>query len=174
MIHNDIAINTDRYIVNEILLGNDVIFKELYTSYAPKIRKRAYNFGSYDVEDIIQNTFMKFFENLNSFKFQSSLTSYLYMIALNEIRTKSRSNKKLLKKDSLVLPMCNDIEQLFLDKEEFYLVKEKYDNMDSKYQLPLKLSLQGKCLLDISKELNITVANVKSRVYRARSYLRLK
>jgi len=174
MIHNDTAIDTDRYIVNQILLGNNDVFKDLYTSYAPKIRKRAYNFGSHDVDDIIQNTFMKFFENLDSFKFQSSLTSYLYMIALNEIRTKARSNKKSLKKDLLVFSICNDVEQLFFDKEKLYLVKKKYQNMESKYQLPLKLSLEGKCILDISNELNITISNVKSRVYRARSYLKSK
>lgn len=174
MVHNDIAIDTDQYIVNEILLGNNDIFKELYTSYAPKIRKRAYNFSYHDTEDIIQNTFMKFFESLKSFKFQSSLNSYLYMIALNEIRTKSRSNKKLIKKDCYILPACNSTEQLFFSKEAFNSVKDKFLQLDNKYQVPFQMSLQGKCLSDISKELGISITNTKSRIYRARTYLKPK
>ncbi len=174
MSQNDTAIDTDQHIVNEILNGNNDVFKELYTSYAPKIRKRAYNFSHHDIEDIIQNTFMKFFENLGTFKFQSSLTSYLYMIALNEIRTKSRSNKKNIKKDCYILPACNNTEQLFFGKEAFNSVKDKFQKLDSKYQVPFEMSLQGKCLLDISKELSISIANTKSRVHRARTYLKSK
>ena len=48
-----------------------------------------------DADDVLQNTFIKVFKNINNFKGDSKLYSWLYRIATNEALTHLKRNSKL-------------------------------------------------------------------------------
>ncbi len=77
----------------------DKAFKELVTEYKERlywhIRKIVYLHA--DADDALQNTFIKVFKNIDSFKGDSKLYSWIYRIATNEAIT--LLNKKAKEKN---------------------------------------------------------------------------
>lgn len=67
----------------------NIAFKELVSTYKERlywhIRKIVINHN--DADDVLQNTFIKVFKNISSFKEDSKLYSWMYRIATNEAIT---------------------------------------------------------------------------------------
>jgi RNA polymerase sigma-70 factor (ECF subfamily) len=67
----------------------EVAFRALVSQYKEPlywlIRKIVLNHD--DTDDVLQNTFIKVFKNINSFKSESKLYTWLYRIATNEAIT---------------------------------------------------------------------------------------
>ena len=76
----------------------EVAFKHLISQYKKRlywhIRKIVINHD--DADDVLQNTFIKIFKNINNFKIDSKLYSWMYRIATNESITfiKKRAKEK--------------------------------------------------------------------------------
>ena len=60
-----------------------------------------------EADDIVQDTFVKVWENLESFRFESSLYTWIYRIAVNESLKYLRHKRR-----KLFLPLVNVEEQL--------------------------------------------------------------
>lgn len=75
----------------------DSAFKELLTLYKERlywhIRKIVVSHD--DTDDVLQNTFIKVYKNIHSFKGESKLFSWMYRIATNEALTHLKKNSKL-------------------------------------------------------------------------------
>ncbi|MCL8007738.1 RNA polymerase sigma factor [Gelidibacter japonicus] len=75
----------------------DSAFKELLQLYKERlywhIRKIVVSHD--DTDDILQNTFIKVYKNIHSFKGESKLFSWIYRIATNEAFTHLKRNSKL-------------------------------------------------------------------------------
>ena len=72
--------------------GDSGAFRELYEAYRERIWTLVvYSVGdSHQAQDVLQTVFFKAFRGLRSFKFQSSLFTWIYRIALNECRNYHR------------------------------------------------------------------------------------
>jgi RNA polymerase sigma-70 factor, ECF subfamily len=72
--------------------GDSGAFRELYEAYRERIWTLVvYSVGdSHQAQDVLQTVFFKAFRGLQSFKFQSSLFTWIYRIALNECRNYHR------------------------------------------------------------------------------------
>ena len=80
----------------------DSAFKELLTLYKERlywhIRKIVVSHD--DTDDVLQNSFIKVYKNIHSFKGESKLFSWMYRIATNEAFTHLKRNSKLKSIDS--------------------------------------------------------------------------
>lgn len=65
-----------------------------------------------DTDDVLQNTFIKVFQNLKNFKGESKLYSWMYRIATNEAITfiNSRAKKSGISSEELKNKMINNLE----------------------------------------------------------------
>lgn len=74
----------------------EVAFNELVIKYQERlywhIRKIVLNHD--DTDDVLQNTFIKIWKNIDNFRQESSLYTWLYKIATNESLTFINSNKR--------------------------------------------------------------------------------
>lgn len=89
----------------------DSAFKELITLYKERLYWHIrYILKSHDdTDDVLQNTFIKIYKNIHSFKADSKLFSWMYRIATNESLT-------FIKQRAKQLQMSNqDIKQLAID-----------------------------------------------------------
>lgn len=88
----------DQNIINDLKDENkrDLAFHTLVTTYQERlywhIRKIVMNHD--DTDDVLQNTFMKVWRNIDNFRADSSLYTWLYRIATNESITFLNSKKK--------------------------------------------------------------------------------
>src|SRR3989339_1229020 len=74
--------NSDNDIVKKIQDGNKEYFEILVTRYKAKISGFIYRFGcKEDVEDLLQEVFLKAYKNLKSFDPNWKFQTWLYMIA---------------------------------------------------------------------------------------------
>lgn len=79
--------------------GNkDQAFKELVTQYKERLYWHIRNIvkSHNDTDDALQNTFIKIYKNINNFKGESKLYSWMYRIATNEAITLINKNAKRL------------------------------------------------------------------------------
>ena len=73
-------------------------FKELVTLYKERLYWHIRHIvkSHDDADDVLQNTFIKVFKNINSFKGDSKIYSWMYRIATNEAITHINKNAKRL------------------------------------------------------------------------------
>ena len=85
---------TDKILVEEVLQsGDEAAFRELYRRHTPRLLAfvmRLLARGEADAEDIVQETWIRAFESLDRFEWQSTFSTWLQGIGLNRVRDRIR------------------------------------------------------------------------------------
>ena len=126
-------------------------------------------------KDILQEVFIKAYEQIDKLKDEEKITSWLYSITRNEINNYYRKEQKESKsRENIQFLNIEDDSQL----SEWITMFEKcfphlMDDMPEKYRTPLIMSdLKSKNQQDIADELGISYSGAKSRVQRGRQKLK--
>jgi RNA polymerase sigma-70 factor (ECF subfamily) len=139
-----------------------------------------------DAEDILQNTFLNALTHLANFEGRSSISTWLYRIASNEALMLIRRKKPAFNLEDLQTEDSDDglMPEIFVDwsilpEHELLTGEGKKAIDDAIVKLPeiLRMVFILRDIEDVSiKEtaeiLNLTETNVKTRLLRARMYLR--
>jgi RNA polymerase sigma-70 factor (ECF subfamily) len=75
---------TDTELITMALQGNQSAYTDLYNKYFPIVMRITTRFVSSYAEDLAQETFIKAFTKLGTFKNQSKFSTWLHTIARNE------------------------------------------------------------------------------------------
>lgn len=186
----------DRTMQNEISLekliaGDRAEFARLVDVYSGSIYRLGLKMlgNPRDAEDVLQNTFMNALIHLSSFEGRSSVATWLYRIATNEalMLIRKRKPEVSLEQESEE-GEAESIEDLkpavFADwsglPEDELLSSEGKSILDKTIQgLPENLrivfilrDIEGLSIKETADTLNLTETNVKTRLLRARMYLR--
>jgi len=166
--------------------GDEEAFALLVKKYEAKVFRLAMSLTqNCEVsDDLAQEVFIKAYFSLPKFRFKSEFGTWLYRIAINQIRDHLRKRKSRMKEISLEAMRENLFAQRDeMLREELEQVEEKrrelvhkfLQDLPEKYQIILALrDLQGFSYEKISKTLKISPGTVDSRLYRARKMLRKK
>jgi RNA polymerase sigma-70 factor (ECF subfamily) len=128
-------------------------------------------------EDLVQNIFLKLYDNLNSIRNKSSIPFWLFKTARNEVYTYFRNNKL---KPEYNAKDVNDIEfhSTINIESEFELKEMKELLLDELGKLPqdqkeifIMREYGGLSYKEISSQLEINIDLVKSRLYKTRQKL---
>ena len=96
-----------------------------------------------DANDVLQNTFVKIFQNLKNFKGDSKLFSWIYRIATNETLTfmQQRSKKQGISSDEVQQKTLNNLEtDVWFDGNEIQLKLQKaIATLPNKQQMVFKM-----------------------------------
>lgn len=136
--------------------------------------KRISYFGKEDIEDILQEVFVKVYKNLNDYEDSLKFSSWIYRITRNqtidEIRKRgSRPQTTSLENNDLAkfIKSGSNVEKEFLQKEEMGSLKKAIDKLPQKYREVLVLRfLEEKNyeeIMDIIKRPKGTVASLIRR-----------
>ncbi len=183
----------DASLVRRFITGDESAFTEIVTRYRGKIYGLTFNLlhNAADAEEITQDTFIRAYRGLVRFRGDSSLSTWLYRIALNLARNRywyffRRRRHHWV---SLERPLRDDSEATFADivaapdhdpaqetvvGEFTELVAACMGRLDRRHREILTM----RNVLDLSYEqiarsLGINVGTVKSRIARARENLRI-
>lgn len=180
----------DKKIIEEILAGNTELFKYIIDKYKNKVVNIIYSFcgNNCDYEDIAQTVFIKVFYALNKFKFESSFSTWLYRIVINESITLAKKNKR--KYNFVPLQSNNDDDD---DANIIDFIEAKEDNIENKmlqedtknivHNALLKLKENYRTVItlrdiedfsyeEIANILNISLTQVKIYLFRARTKMK--
>lgn len=167
----------DSGLVQLLQKGNVAAFDSLFEVYSPKLFGFALKYfkNESDAEELVQDVFVKVWENRQALKSDHSFKSYLFTIALNQIR--KYFNKKAASLRYLE-SLQNDTfssEQANTDNFEAALQKLNLiiDQMPARRrEIFIKSKLEGKSSKEVATELNISSGTVDNQVSEAFKFIR--
>ncbi|MBI5623281.1 MAG: sigma-70 family RNA polymerase sigma factor [Elusimicrobia bacterium] len=173
--------------------GDSKAFDQLIRRYEDKIFRLAHSVCAgmpSEAEDVYQETFIKAFEKLKTFKGRSNLGTWLYRIASNLCWQRFRGRKRMPMVPILDLPPDDDNgnlpavqikdwtptpEEAARKKELRETVARAMADLPVDYRLVLTLrDIQELSNEEAAKILKLSVPAVKSRLHRGRMFLRDK
>jgi RNA polymerase sigma-70 factor (ECF subfamily) len=125
-----------------------------------------------DVEDLLQETFIKIHNRLDTVRDEEKLTSWLYQVARNTIIDFYRGRRRI---DPLPDEIPVPPEPLEADPQARLAtgLTELINALPAKYRQALMLTeIQGMKQVDLADRLGLSVSGAKSRVQRGREMLR--
>lgn len=163
---------TDEEIVAKVQGGDKDMYSKIITRYEDKLLRYASYLTGEDsmAQDIVQESFIKAYVNLNGFDKTKKFSSWIYRIVHNEAMSAVDKQKK-------TTPIYKDvdfdsginIEEDFIKEELGMRAKKCLQQMDKIYSEPLALYyLEEKSYLEISDILRIPVGTVGTRINRAK------
>ena len=159
--------------------GNVAAFDSLFEVYSPKLFGFAMKYfkNETDSEELVQEVFIKVWENRFKLKTDLSFKSYLFTIALNQIRkyfNKKASSLRYL--ESLQNDPDFTDNQAILDEDyelAFQHIKLIIEQMPPRRrEIFTKSKLEGKSSKIIAAELNISAGTVDNQVSEALRFIR--
>ena len=82
------VVHSDRAIANRLLKGDEAAFRELFDSFFPKLYRFALarlDGNQDEAKEVVQQTFCKAFERLDSYRGEASLYGWMCQICRNNI-----------------------------------------------------------------------------------------
>ncbi len=173
---------TDEELAAKTQRGDQAAFEVLFKRYEDKILRygKRFLYRYEDVEDAVQDVFVKAYINIQSFTVTRKFSTWLYRIAhntfINVIKKKGREPLSFLDFDTLIqLPVADGkhSEEHFFKAGDQTALLEGLKKLPPKYREPLVLYyLQELDYKEIADVLQIPVSTVGVRLQRAK--VRLK
>lgn len=180
----------EKQLITGLAQADPAALDELIKCYTPKVYHLAKRItkSAEDAEEVCQDVLLRIHHNIGDFKGNSSLSTWIYSIAVNACKMKLRGRKK-----EELLTMEGDLPEL---PEEYYqaaiinqwpekpdqiLLDEELKNRLEKAitELPpdhreilVLRDIEGFSTEEVSKILNLSIPNVKVRLHRSRLLLR--
>ena len=175
----------DTTLVQETLEGNQLSFQLLVERYQDRIfgLVRHYTRNAVELEDIVQDTFIKAFHRLETFQHQSSFSTWLYRIAVNTSLDflKRRGRNPVQSVEDPEIAAGDDPREFGtqrapapdagLEQEEIAQVThEALEELPEIFRTVLVLrEFEEMAYQDIADMLGISIGTVESRLFRARA-----
>lgn len=176
----------DADLVREALDGNQLSFQLLVERYQGRLfgLARHYTRNVVEVEDIVQDAFLKAYSRLATFQHQSSFYTWLYRITTNTILDfmKRRGRNPVTTVEDPDLTVGEAPEQGItrpdarLEAREISeITREVLDEMPEIFRTALVLrEFEDLSYQEIADQLDISIGTVESRLFRARARFKQK
>jgi len=179
----DVTAPSDEELVAAFQRGERSAFDTLVRRWDRKIQGAIYRLMRLEDEtrDLAQETFLRAYKNLGSFKLEARFSSWLYQIALNLCRDRMRRRRSKsfvsfeeLDRSGENLPQAGPSALDFvLSRDIGRLVSEAVRSLPEEHREVIILKeYQGLTFAEIAEVLGIPVSTVKTRLYRGLGRLR--
>jgi RNA polymerase sigma-70 factor (ECF subfamily) len=169
----------DAALVQLALLGDQRAFQGLVERHQERLFRlvRHYARSSAEVEDVVQDTFLKAFRRLESFQHQSSFATWIARIAVNtaldSAKRRARSPVHTVEEieESAGPERSVNAPDARLEREEVArITQDVLEHLPDIFRTVLVLrEFEGMAYQDIADLLSISIGTVESRLFRARA-----
>lgn len=150
--------------------------KELYAQIIKRYQDKLIRYANYligdenNAADIVQESFIKAYINLNGFNAKKKFSSWIYRIVHNEaMNVFNKQKKQVLLNENFDFESKINVEDEFIKKELTSRAHHCLKQMALLYKEPLSLYyLEGKSYEEISDILRIPMGTVGTRINRAK------
>ena len=168
----------DSVLIDKAKNGNEGAFKILVNKYYPRVYASLFSFtkSKEDSEDLTQKTFIKVWQQLDSFRGDSAFFTWVYRIAINLAKNFVVSSNYKKQKSNISMENINidlgsfdNVEEVIIHDESL----EKISNFVNTLPESLKTAFtlresEGKCYEEICDITETPIGTVRSRIFRAR------
>jgi RNA polymerase sigma-70 factor (ECF subfamily) len=175
---------TDLEIVQKIVSGEVELFEIIIRRNNSSLYKigRSYNYSHEDTQDLMQDTYIDAFTNLSKFENRSAFKTWIIKIMLNNCYKKQQkwSSKNIIiaEINEKSTPMFSnnqhiDTNSSVANRELHLVIENALQQIPIDYRMVFSLrEVNGLNVLETADALNISEANVKVRLNRAKTMLR--
>lgn len=176
-------------VIKRILSGEKELYEILVRRNNQKLYRiiRSYLKDDAEIEDIMQDSYVKAFTKLYQFKLESSFSTWLIRIGINESLARLKEKGKLYHlneqsnnlRSNTILEIPDNRQLNPQDKmvrnETKQILENAIDSLDIKYKTVYVMKeVEEMSLKEIAIALDITIANVKVRLHRSKEMLKEK
>jgi RNA polymerase sigma-70 factor (ECF subfamily) len=174
----------DLDLVQKIVAGEVALFEIIIRRNNPFLYKtgRSYNYNHEDTQDLMQDTYIDAFINLSGFESRSSFKTWIIKIMLNNCFRKQQkwSFKNVVASEinDKSLPLFSnqhhtDANKMIMNRELNFVIENALQQVPMEYRMVFTLrEVNGLNVAETADALNISEANVKVRLNRAKAMLR--
>ncbi len=170
--------DSDSLLVEKAKEGNEGAFNFLMNKYYPRVYASLFSFtkSKEDSEDLAQQTFVKVWQQIQSFRGDSAFFTWVYRIAINLAKNyvassgykKQKVNSSI---DQLEIDISSNenIESMLIHSQSVDDIKDFINTMPEALKTAFTLrESEGKSYEEISIITETPIGTVRSRIFRAR------
>jgi len=174
--------------IERLRAGDRSQFDQFIDVYSPTVYRLALRMvgDEQDAEDVLQTTFIKVFQHLSEFEGRSSFSTWLYRVAANEALMLLRKKRPFISLDEEPVDDDGDVavplqfsdwtslpESDLLDAEARLALDKAIKNLPAKLRVVFIMrDMEGLSIKETGEALDLTETAVKTRLLRARLFLR--
>ncbi|HSX48850.1 MAG TPA: RNA polymerase sigma factor [Candidatus Saccharimonadales bacterium] len=161
----------DRNLVNEIKNGNVLAFEILVKRYQRPFYSFVFKITGNDliVEDILQETFLKIYKNIDKFDIKRKFSTWAFEIAKNTAISHLRKEKSKVSLKNIDISIDETHYENAIKQENKRVIGKILNKMDSKYKSAVKLFYFDELSYkEISDKLNLPINTVRTRISRGK------
>ena len=174
---------TETEIIERILKGEKSLYELIVRRFNPYLYKigRSYNYNHEDTQDLMQETFIDAYKSLLQFEGRASFKTWIIRIMMNNCyrkREKSSFKNEIMQDTSehstpLFTNTNNDTDKIIQNRELGSIIEKALVQIPLDYRMVFSLrEINGLNVSETAEMLNISEANVKVRLNRAKAMLR--
>ena len=168
----------DSVLIEKAKNGNKGAFSILVNKYYPRVYATLFSFtkSKEDSEDLSQQTFIKVWQQLDSFRGDSAFFTWVYRIAINLAKNfvassgyKKQKINTSIEQAEIDISSFGDIESAVIHTQSLKEIKNFINTMPESLKTAFTLrEVEGKSYEDISVITDTPIGTVRSRIFRAR------
>jgi RNA polymerase sigma-70 factor, ECF subfamily len=166
-------------------------FNEIANRYGEKVFRLALRIthSAHIADEVLQEVFLTLVEKLDSFREESTFSTWLYRVATNasliQVRNKKKDggnisledyvpyNEKGILSEISLKDWSYSPDEIFAGKEGMEVIDRAINELPEKYKIVFHLrEIEGLSNEEVGDILGLSISAVKSRIHRARLYLR--
>ena len=172
--------STDKYLVDRVLSGDQLAFASIIKNTEGLVAQIVFKMISVpdDRKDIAQDIYLKIFKNLDGFKFQSKLSTWIAQVSYNTCLDYLRKKKlsfpgTLDEENEMNDPFSDDTNVLLRQRELSTILKTGMEQLPPVYKMLITLYHNEELSYDeIVQITGLPEGTVKSYLFRARKALK--
>lgn len=168
----------DSVLIEKVKKGNKGAFDFLVNKYYPRVYASLFSFtkSKEDSEDLAQQTFIKAWQQIESFRGDSAFFTWIYRIAINLAKNfvvsssyKKQKANTSIQDVTIEITSYENIESVLTHDQSMQEIKDFIKTMPESLKTAFTLrESEGKSYEEISIITNTPIGTVRSRIFRAR------
>ena len=170
--------DNDSVLIERVKIGDKGAFNFLVNKYYPRVYASLFSYtkSKEDSEDLAQQTFLKVWQQIESFRGDSAFFTWIYRIAINLAKNhfvssgyKKQKVNTSIENAEIEISSYENIEAVLMHDQSMKQIKEFINDMPESLKTAFTLrESEGKSYEEISLITETPIGTVRSRIFRAR------
>jgi RNA polymerase sigma factor (sigma-70 family) len=155
------------------MVNKEVLFKEIFQKNSRKIYHLCYGYTgeSNSANDLMQETFMKVWQNLDKFRNQAMISTWIYRIAVNTCLSYLRVEKRHAKDELTDNIIENKMEEFSEKNEQVALLYKCISKLEENERIIITMVLDEVPYAEIAEISGISEGNLRVKIHRIKQKL---
>ncbi|MCX6166435.1 MAG: RNA polymerase sigma factor [Sphingobacteriales bacterium] len=153
--------------------NKEALFKEIFRTNSRKIYHLCYGYTGDDdtANDLVQETFLKVWQNLDKFRNQAMISTWIYRIAVNTCLSHLRVEKRQAKEELTDKIIDEKAEEFSEKNEQVALLYRCISKLEENERIIITLVLDEVPYAEIAEISGISEGNLRVKIHRIKQKL---